>query len=261
MLMRSIMVAVACSVWATAGVVVADSTRPPSASRPKSPKSSTARARDRIAAAQREYTSAVGRVAAARAKLKETMRQTPLVREDVRTYHDSTPALQAARSASEQSRKELDEASRPLLEKVHEEREYQAAVARRDELKKQLQSLPAGWPPARRDELEHELAVAMAHIRKVEKSELESDPDAKELLRQVASDEADLRRLVRRRDADVVHDPRWASALTALTQAKTEFLETQQAVAGSAQKLAAAQQDLARKVAAEEQRKHRKRRR
>jgi hypothetical protein len=163
-------------------------------------------------------------------------------------------------SCAEQSRQDLEQASRPLLEKIHQGSDYQAAVARRDELKKKLQSLPAGVP-ALREELEHELALATAKVRKTEKSQLKADADTQDLLKDVDRDEAELRRLIRHRDGEVVRDPRLATALGALTQAKTELLEAQQAVADREGKLAAAQEDLSRKTATQKPPKHRKRHR
>jgi hypothetical protein len=230
---------------------------PKKANSKSAPKSPVAQAKERLETAKRDYAGAVGRVQAAKMALEHNQQQAGETRKAVHQDHDSTATLQAARSASEDARKSLEEKKRPLLAAVHDQPEYRKAVAQRDALQQKLKNLPPDIDKQDRKALEHELALAMARVRQLEKAGLESDPSAKGLLDDLSQAEAALQELVRERDTAIANDPRIASSLQAIERAKTDLAMAQQAATMQANMLAAAERDYAQKNAAE-QAKHQK---
>jgi hypothetical protein len=248
---------IATLVWCgafTAGATTLADGYPPKNKKPK-PQSAVSKAKNELNSAQQRFAASVTRIRASTAKLKQLNREAPLKYKEVAALHDSTPSFESSRSTLEQEKKEFEEASRPLLEELQSTPEYHKAVAERDALKAKLKNMPMTSSYDRKD-AEHQLALAYQKVKKLEKDALQADPDASSLMDAVHESEETLRELDKQRDAEMANDPTLASLRQSIAQAKVALANARLAATGDAQKLAAARQNYARQVAAEEAKHH-----
>lgn len=221
---------------------------PPTKSKSKDP---VAKAREALRAAQASFAAAKARVATAKAHLRQLSHDAPLKWKEVEKLHDSESQLVAARESYDRSRKALEEAKRPLLDKLRSQPEYHRAVTERDALQAKLKGLPLDSSYERKD-TEHQFALAQKRVRDLEKQALESDSEGKTLLASAGQDESSLQEMIRQKEADMQNDPTLAGIRDSIARAKVDVAAAEQNLAVEARNLAAAEKRLA-----DEEAKHR----
>lgn len=187
-------------------------------------------AKDRLQAERKEAAEARAEAVRAVAALEKAEQHAKQVREAIQAEHDSASALTAARAKREQDKQALAQLAEPLLAKVRQQSDYQAAVAARDAAK------AAGQPK--------QFSDAVAAITKLESGALEADPRAKAALAQAKASETKLQELVKIRDEAIAKDKRFLDAKQAIEKARAAAESAQQKAASAQRQLAAAEDKL-----------------
>lgn len=102
---------------------------------------SAAAARAAATAAQKELTSARQQWQASQAQLVQARQQQKSTGKQVREKHSTSPEVTAALQEMKLAQSEYEAAKKPILGKLARETDYQAAVAKRDAARKQLEKL------------------------------------------------------------------------------------------------------------------------
>ena len=210
-------------------------------------KRDVAAAKDRLQTERKQAEEAQAAAVRAAAALENAEQRAKQVRETVQSEHDSSSALVAARAQHERDKQALASLSDPLLAKVREQPEYQAAVAARDAAK------ASGQP--------RQFSDAVAAIKKLETGAVEANPQAKAALGQFRQSEAKLQELVKIRDEAIAKDQRFLDARQAIERVRAAAESAQQKAAGAQRQLEAAEDKLQkeeRERRALEQREHHK---
>lgn len=206
-------------------------------------------ARDKLQAARKQAEEAKGHLRKAAAAFDKASDHAGDVRRKVEQEHDSAPPLVAARQQLQSVQAQLDDLSRPILEKLRAAPEYTTAVQKRDTLKARL----SGAPVDERDSLGKEYAASMAAVRSLESSAILADSQTKAVKDKVAEAEQKVQSLMTKRNEAIDRDSRMAEVRRELDKAKAEVAQARQKLESEAKQLA----DAERKVRSEEQDKQR----
>lgn len=207
-----------------------------------------AAARDKLQSAKKQADEAKAHLRKAAAALEKATDHAGDVRRKVEQEHDSAPPLVAARKLMEAHQAEFEDASRPVLEKLRQQAEYAAAVEQRDGLKAKA----SGTPSSERESLAKQYAAALAAVRSLEATALQTDPKAKSAKEKLAAAGSKVQALVTQRNEAVDRDSRLVDARRELDKAKGEAAKAKQKAEAESKQFA----DAERKVKHEEQQKH-----
>lgn len=201
-------------------------------------------ARKKLQAAKQEVDSAKQALRRAEQAVDRAVEKTGDVRRAVQTEHDASPELVAARKQAEQSRTEFEQATAPVLERLRQSTDYQAAVAARDRTKLALANLPAGASNEERERAGKAATDALAAMRKLENDALSSDPNVRPLRQKRDDAEERVRQLIDRRDRAIDSDSRLTSAKNDLDKLKSELAKAKDKHAREQQQVTSAQRRL-----------------
>jgi chromosome segregation ATPase len=206
-------------------------------------------ARDKLQAARKQAEDAKGEMRKAAAAFEKATNHAGDVRRKVEQEHDAAPPLVAARQQLQSTQAQLDELSRPILEKLRESPEYAAAIQKRDALKLKLSTAPVDD----RESLGKEYAASLAAVRSLESSAILANSQAKSVKEKVAEAEQKVQTLMTKRNESIERDSRMAEVRRELEKVKGEVAKARQKLETESKQLA----DAERKVHSEEQDKQR----
>lgn len=202
-------------------------------------------AKSRLADAQKQAEAAKEGLRRANAAREKAVDNVADVRRNVEREHDSAPELVASRRKSDEARQRYDELLGPILQKLESQPEYQAAAARRDELKRTLGKLDNGAPKAELEATETEYKAALGQLRKLENAAIENDSTARTARNAMNDAQAKARELIAKRDAAVDGDYRLVNAKRDLENAKGELEKAKGKLAQELRQFEEAQRKLA----------------
>ncbi|MCY2995098.1 MAG: hypothetical protein NTY19_45650 [Planctomycetota bacterium] len=206
------------------------------AAQPQQPKANpVGSAQSAVAQAKKGLDAARAAVNSASAHLTTVTKQAHDLRKKLEEEYETAPEMVAARKQLEQDKATLDQTKTPLMEKLHQQAEYQAAITTRDDAKKKLKS--------------KEYSLAILDIKKRESEVIESNPQAKTALAAHTESETKLHELVEKHRGTLLQDSRVVAvrgeidkAKEAVAQAKAKLAAEQKKVGEAEHKLAQEQQ-------------------
>jgi chromosome segregation ATPase len=167
------------------------------------------------------------------------------VEDRLEAEHAESTGLAAAREKLKAAQTEFQQRARPLLERLKNQPEYQAAQQALDKAKAAIKPDP-DRPDADRQAAVAAHAQAAEKVRQLEHASLDKDPDAKAWQAKVTAAEADVQSAKKKFERAVERDGDLKAARKAFEKAKQEEDAVEQAVAAVQRKLADAQGEVAK---------------
>lgn len=222
-----------------AGVVLAAQPRP----NKQAANQNVAKAKDHLSAERKEKDAAQAAVSAAAAALAKIRAKGKEARAQIQAEHDATPEMKAAREQAEQNRQTHEQLSGPLLAKLKEGSEYQAAVAAFEKAQKAFKG-SAKESDAEAARLTKQYKTAQAAIGNLEDATIDVDPKAKAARAARKETDDTLHALCQKRDAAIKQDPRLSALVTEFKTADAKLAEAKAKLAVKARELSEAERRL-----------------
>ena len=196
--------------------------------------------------AERTYKKVFDELKAAERQLVQAASQLQKVKEDLEEKHSATHGLNDARAASEQARRDYEQAGQPFLQKLAETPKYQQAVEAAKQADAKLARLRAEADSENRKKEMAEAARVKLVPAQMQRETLDAEPSLNAQRAKVTAAEEAVAKTRKKIDQAIDKDSALRSAMEKIEKHKQEIAEARKTVAKEERDLASARQKLVR---------------
>ncbi|WP_425615291.1 hypothetical protein NA78x_005206 [Anatilimnocola sp. NA78] len=207
-------------------------------------------AQEKLESAKKEVADAQKDLQAARQQVEKVRSSLIALRRKIEDQVEGSSKLARLRERVDKASAGLQPLVQPILAEVHQSPDYLAAAKSRDELRTQLQNLPAA-DSAFRPVLAKQIADAEAQLRKLETAAIAQHPQAVQAQEALTQAKAELQTAIDDADEVLGKDPKYAAAKRELDKAENQADQVQARLASKQKAVAAAQNKVQAEIAEE----------